>query len=227
MAQLNLSGTATGASIGTVILPGIGTAIGAGLGAIIDTGNWLFGQSAQDNADILQAKSDALSYHTAALETGMSIQRTNSDISSYEIFLSAFSNYADLQKNTFEAQGRGEFKGLLENFGMGNARAGATGRVGGSAGLLSAEARFELVDYAGEDMNIKTDDGGRYQMAKTELLGNLTAEEKQATDQLGILKTTLGTLEETLGLYNNAAASAEARVQSETHAAETWWNPFD
>jgi len=226
MAQLNLSGTGTGASIGTAIMPGIGTAIGAGLGAIFDIGSWLSGQSAQDNADILQAKSDALNYKTAALETGVAIEQAKSDISAYETFLSAFPNYADLQKNTFEASSRSEFKGLLENFGSTNVAAGVTGRSGGSAGLVSKEYEKELDDYAGIDKTLGGE-GGRYQMAKTELLGNLTAEEKQATNQLGILKTSLGTLDETLGLYNEAAASAEARVKSETKAAKTWWNPFD
>lgn len=207
-------------------MPGIGTAIGAGIGAIFDIGNWLSGQSAQDNADILQAKSDALNYKTSALSTQVSIDQTKSDISAYEDFLSAFPNYKDLQKNTFEAQSRNEFKGLLENFGSTNVAAGVTGRSGGSAGLVSSEYEKELNDFAGIDKMLGGE-GGRYQMAKTELLGNLDTQEKQSKNQLEVLKTSLGTLDETLGLYNNAAASAEARVKSETKAAQTWWNPFD
>ena len=227
MAGPSFGTTASGAAIGTAIAPGVGTAIGAGIGFIVDMGNWLGGNSAQANADVLQAKSDALNYKTSALQTGVQIEQTKSDISAYESFLAAFPNFKSLQKNSFEDQSRQEYRGLLANFAGGNAMAGATGRVGGSAGLVVEEARQELADYAGTDLALGGDDGGRYQMAKTELWGNLDAQEKQANDQLGILKTSLGVLDETLGLYNQAYADATARVASEEKAARTWWNPFD
>jgi len=226
MALPNLSGTATGATIGTTLLPVWGTVIGAGLGAIFDTLSWLGGQNSQDNADLLQAKSDALGYRTAVLETQTSIDQTKSDISAYESFLSAFPNYADLQKNAFEAESRSEFKGLLENFGASNVVAGITGRSGGSAGLVSKQMENELDDFAGSD-KVLGGEGGRYAMARTELLGNLATEESQARNQLSVLTSSLSTLDETLGLYNDAATSADARVKDETKAASTWWNPFD
>lgn len=227
MAGPSFSTTASGAAIGTAIAPGVGTAIGAGLGFIVDMGNWLGGSSAEASAAALQAKSDAVNYKTQALQTETQIDQTKSDISQYESFLARLPNYQALQKNTFEAQSRQEFKGLLNNFAMTNVAAGASGRVGGSLGLVSEEARFELADYAGGDLALGGDDGGRYEMAKTELWGELDAQESQARDQLGILKTSLPRLDEALGLYNQAASDATARAKKEERAAETWLNPFD
>ncbi|MBU1081615.1 MAG: hypothetical protein KKB59_14120 [Spirochaetes bacterium] len=221
MAGLSFGGTGVGASIGTAILPGIGTAIGAGLGLLFDFVNWGSAQANEDAADALSAKSDALSYHTAALETSVAIEQANSNISAYESFLSAFPNYAELTKNSYEAQSRNEFRGLLNNYAMGNVAAGASGRVGGSAGLLTAEAQSELVDYAGADMELGGGDGGRYEMARTELYGNLTAEEEQARSQLEVLRSSLSMLDETLELYTTAEADAQERVDAyETSEAE-------
>ena len=211
MASFNPTATVAG----TAIAPGWGTAIGFG----IDLLNYVTGTANENKADaldneslLIQAKSDVTTLNTNVGLAKTNILSTEKTISAYESFLDAFPNYADLQKSSFEAQSRGEFKGLLNNYAMGNARAGATGRTGGSAGLLSAEDQSELVDYAGEDMNISTDDGGRYQMARDETYNNLTLQEQQARDQLGIYQSTLGNINDTLGMYETALTDAQNRV---------------
>jgi hypothetical protein len=210
------SNTVSFASAGSTFGPW-GTAAGAVIGFGLD----LWGSKGQAEADLLQAKSDALNYRTAALQTGVQIDQAKSDISAYETFLSAFPNYADLEKNKFEASSRQEFRSLMENYGMGNVAAGRSGRVGGSFGLVVGEAKKELVDFSGEDLALGGDDGGRYQMARTELFGNLTSQENQAKGQLDILRSSLSVLDETLGLYNQAEQDAQARVNQEQKAAST------
>jgi len=238
--QNTASLAATGATLGS-FAPGAGTLIGAGVGALIGLGLDLWGSSTQAETDLLQANSDVLSYETQSLALDTQINAANnditqakSDISAYEQFLAAFPNAANLQKNSFEAQSRNEYKGLLSNYAMGNAYAGASGRVGGSAGLVTAEDQAELVDYSGADMALGGGDGGRYQMSRDELYNNLTMQEEQARTQLGVYQTSLSTLQdnvsiltETQDLYDTAATSAATRVTQETKAVETWWNPFD
>lgn len=226
MAALGFGGTAAGAAIGTAIGP-IGTLIGAGLGFVLDIGSWLGASETEKKAEGLQAESDILSLQTSSLQTKARIDETNANISAYESFLSLFPNYADLQKNTFEAQSRQEFKGLLSNFSMTHAAAGERGHVGGSAGLFADEARFELADFAGNDLALGGGDGGRYEMARTELQGTLDSQLAQAQNQLSVLQSSLSMNEETLTALTAAQTSAEARLAKETAAAATWWNPFD
>lgn len=144
---------------------------------------------------------------TQKLELGVQKTQTASDISAYDSFLSAFPNYADLQKNTFEAQSRQEFRGLLNNYAINNVQAGATGRVGGSAGLVAQEAQNELIDFSGSDMELGGGDGGRYQMGRSELYGNLTAQQTQAETQRGILATSLTTLAGIETIINGSIAN--------------------
>lgn len=176
---------------------------------------------------ILQGKSDKLNAEIAVLETGVKIEQTKADISAYDSFLSAFPNYAELQRNTFEAQSKGEFRGLLNNFAMGNVGAGASGRAGGSFGMMVQEAQNDLIDFAGADMQLGGGDGGRYQMAGSELNNNLTMQEQQARTQRDILGTSLGTLGEVKGLYEKAVGNANESIKDARHAKKTWWNPFD
>jgi hypothetical protein len=221
--NLGASGAGLGFMIGGPLGAGIGGAIGAGVGFVTD----LFGGGNKASARIIQARSDKLNAETAVLETGIRIQQTEADISAYDAFISAFPNYADLQKNTFEAQSRGEFRSLMNNFAMGNVSSGATGRTGGSFGMVAQEAQNELIDFTGEDMKLGGGDGGRYQMAGTELNFNLTNQEKQAKTQREILNTSLGTLGEMKDLYEHAAKTAGKDLKKAKHAKKTWWNPFD
>lgn len=205
----------------------IGGPWGAGIGGAIGLGMDILGGGNSAKARQLDAESQALGYQTAALQTGVQIQQTTSDISAYENFLTAFPNYAELTKRNFEAESRNQFNTLLQNYAGQSVIAGETGRVGGSAGLVAAEAQSELRDYAGTDEALGGEAMGRYGMGKSELDFNLTTQQNQATSQLGILKTSLGTLEETLGLYQNAQSSAESRAKQAEKAGKTWWNPFD
>lgn len=216
MAALELGGTASGAAVGTAIAPGIGTLIGAGVGFIVDFWSWLSASANKKKAERLQAESDILSYQTSILQTKAQIDETKANISAYESFLSYFPNYADLQKNTFEAQSRQEYKGLLSNFTGINAKAGSSGRVGGSVGLLAGEAKSELADFAGADLAIGGGDGGRYEMAQTELVGSLDSQQLQAENQLGVLRSSFGYLNDTVDLYNTALQSAQDRLESLT-----------
>lgn len=214
-----------GATIGSAFGP-IGTAVGAGIGAIAGLVTDLWGGKNDAQARILQAESDILSYKTNILSTGAEIEQTRSNISAYEDFLAAFPNYEQLQKTQFEMQSRNEFRQLRENYAGQNVMAGATGRVGGSAGLVAEEARLDLATYAGGDLEIG-DDSGMYGMAKRELYGNLETTQKQYKNQLSVYQTSLGTLQETQGLYQQALGSAENRLAGAQKAKRTWWNPFD
>lgn len=220
-----MSYAATGAALGSA-LPGIGTAIGAGVGAIAGLVTDLWGGKNDARARILQAESDILSYKTNILATGAEIEQTRSNISAYEDFLAAFPNYEQLQKTQFEMQSRNEFRQLRENYAGQNVIAGTTGRVGGSAGMVAEEARLDLAAYAGGDLELG-DDGGMYGMAKRELYGNLKTTQKQYKNQLSVYQTSLGTLQETQGLYQQALGSAEGRLKGAQKAKRTWWNPFD
>lgn len=227
MASPSFAGTSTGAAIGTAIIgPGGGTLAGAAIGFAFDLGNWVFASGNEHEAKAIQAGAEALDYRTRKLQTGLQVKQAKSDVSAYESFLAAFPGYAELQKDTFEAQSRSEFRGLLENFGSGNAIGGATGRAGGSFGLAVADAGRELADFAGSDLALGGVAGGRYQLGKDDLADNLAGQERQARGQLDILKSSIGVLEETLGIYDKAEASAEKTARKEKSAA-TWWNPFD
>jgi len=211
MAELNFGATAAG----TAIAPGWGTLIGLGvdlLGYVTGSANEKKADALDNESLLIQAKGDVSSLTANVGLAKANIVATEGAITGYEQFLEAFPNYAEGQKSQYEADARKEFKGLLNNYAMGNAWAGATGRVGGSAGLLSAEDQFELVDYSGEDMNIKTDDGGRYQMFRDELYNNLTSQEQYAQTQLSVYQTTLPAINETLGLYETALTDAQNRV---------------
>lgn len=227
-----LSSTAGYASAGMEIgssiakLGKFGKWIGGGIGAIVGFGMDLWEANNDAKARILQAESDVLGYKTNILATGAEIDQTKANISAYEDFLAAFPNYQQLQKGQFEMQARNEFRQLRENYTIQNVAAGATGRVGGSAGLVAEEARQDLTAYAGGDMEIG-DDNGLYGMAKRELWNNLDTTERQYKNQLSVYQTSLGTLQETQGLYQNALGSAEKRLAGAQKAKRTWWNPFD
>lgn len=223
--ESTMSYAATGAALGSA-LPGIGTAIGAGVGAFVGLFTDLWGGKNDAQARILQAESDILSYKTNILATGAEIEQTRSNISAYEDFLAAFPNYEQLQKGQFEMQARNEFRQLRSAYAGSNTVASATGRTGGSAALVSGEAKMDLAAYAGGDLEIG-DDNGMYGMAKRELYGNLETTQKQYKNQLSVYQTSLGTLQETQGLYQQALGSAEGRLKGAKKAKRTWWNPFD
>lgn len=223
--ESTMSYAATGAALGSA-LPGIGTAIGAGVGALVGFVSDLWGGSNDAKARILQAESDVLGYKTNILATGAEIDQTKANISAYEDFLAAFPNYQQLQKGQFEMQARNEFRQLRSAYAGLNTVASATGRTGGSAALASGEARQDLAAYAGGDLEIG-DDGGLYGMAKKELWNNLDTTERQYKNQLSVYQTSLGTLQETQGLYQQALGSAENRLAGAQKAKRTWWNPFD
>jgi len=217
--QLDFGATGAGVAIGAGVGGPLGAVVGGALGFGIDLLDYVSGSANDQQAEalddagrLIQAKSDVSNLTVNVGIAKTNILSTEKTISAYESFLDAFPNYADLQKNTFEAQSRSEFKGLLNNYAMGNARAGSTGRAGGSAGLISAEDRAELADYAGDDLVLGGGDGGRYQMARDETYNNLTMQEQQARDQLGIYQSTLGNINETLGLYEAALTDAQNRV---------------
>lgn len=214
-----------GATIGSAFGP-LGTAIGAGVGAIAGLVTDLWGGKNDAQARILQAESDILSYKTNILATGAEIEQTRSNISAYEDFLAAFPNYEQLQKGQFEMQARNEFRQLRSAYAGANTVASATGRTGGSAALVSGEAKMDLAAYAGGDLEIG-DDNGMYGMAKRELHGNLETTQKQYKNQLSVYQTSLGTLQETQRLYQQALGSAEGRLKGAQKAERTWWNPFD
>lgn len=216
MATLGVGTTIAAAGLGTAIAPGIGTLIGAGLGFVVDFGSWLSASANEKEADTIQAESDILGYQTSILQTKAQIDETKANISAYESFLSYFPNYKDLQKNTFEAQSRQEFKSLMNNFAMTNVAAGERGHVGGSAALFADEAKAEVVDYAGADMALGGGDGGRYEMAQTELVGSLDSQQLQAENQLGVLRSSLGYLNDTVDLYDTALQSAKDSLESLT-----------
>lgn len=200
--------------------------IGGGIGAIVGFGMDLWEANNDAKARILQAESDILGYKTNILATGAEIEQTRANVSAYEDFLAAFPNYQQLQKGQFEMQARNEFRQLRSAYAGANTVASATGRTGGSAALVSGEAKMDLAAYAGDDLEIG-DDNGMYGMAKRELYGNLETTQKQYKNQLSVYQTSLGTLQETQGLYQNALGSAEKRLAGAQKAKRTWWNPFD
>ena len=91
----------------------------------------------------------------------------------------------------------------------------------------TAQAEDTLKVYAGNDKVLGGAEGGMYQMAKNELWGNLDTTQKQYQSQLDIFKTSLGTLQQTKGLYDEAAQKATDLAAASAKAAKTWWNPFD
>lgn len=200
---------------------------GTGIGALIGLGFDLFGSTQDSQATAYQREAEALQYKTSALQTGIQIDQTKADISAYENYLAAFPNYADLTKSNFEAQSKQEFGSLMKNYAMQNVAAGATGRVGGSAGMVAESAKQDLTAFAGADMSLYGNDGGTYQQAKTEMLTSLDTTQKQYQSQLDIFKTSLPVLTETKALYESAAAKATDAAASAKRAADTWWNPFD
>lgn len=206
-----LSYGAQGASLGSVFGPA-GSIVGGIIGGI--TGLVLGSQQKANEkaSEKLQLESDILGYKTILEGLDTEVAGTQQNISAYEDFLAAFPNYADLQRGLFEADARAQFRGLRENFAIKNVDAGATGRVGGSAGLIAEEARGDLAAYAGEDLDIATADGAIYDMSKSELWNNLDITERQYRGQMGVLQTSLSNLEDTIGLYQQALASAESRL---------------
>lgn len=212
-----LSGTLSGATTGFTIAGPWGALIGGALGLGTD----IWGATLGADASKLQDEATALEYSTKAKETGVSVEEAKSNISAYEAYLANYGNYADLQKSTFEAQSRNEFKQLLTNMGLQDVSSGMTGRTGLSVEAAGTEAKAEVVDYAGADLSLDGGDG-RYGMAKSELWNNLDLEKKKAEGQLNIYKTSLGVLQENQKLYQGAAEDYTEKANAS--GWDRFWN---
>ncbi len=160
----------------------------------------------------LEKKLTALELKQQAGQLGVSILETESDISAYESFLARYPEYARFEEEKFKAEGEAEYRQLMENYGMINVLAGATGRAGAgtSFGEVGKQATEDVQRFAGEDMTLdKT--GGLYGMGYQELMGNLQLEQEAATRQLDIYRTSLDTLLESRGEIEDVLAELEPR----------------
>lgn len=156
--------------------------------------------------DIAGLTGDIATTKTAIAETEMGI----ADIGDW---LGLYPAYAEKEKTQMEQAGRREYETLMENYGMMNVLAGATGRVGAGTSMAVAggQARGKVAGFVGEDLTFDPE-GGFYGMAWAELLQNLGAEYTGKERQLDVLETSLSTLGEAQTGYEEALSEAEQQL---------------
>jgi hypothetical protein len=172
----------------------------------------------------LEKKSQIADIEANLLGLDVQRQETGSNISAYEGFLERFPGYAQLEQDKFQAAGESQFRGLMENYGLSNVMAGATGGggAGTSAGALGARARGDAVGFAGEDLSLAGGDG-MYGRGFEELTTNLQVEEQTARQQLDIYRSSLETIEGTEDIYEDLLGELKASTQ-EAKLAEVMKN---
>lgn len=150
-------------------------------------------------------------------QLGVSIQETESNISAYESFLARYPEYAQFEEEKFKTEGEAEYRQLMENYGMINVLAGATGRTGAgtSFGAVGKQAMEGVQRFVGEDMSLDAT-GGLYGMGYKELMGNLQLEQETATRQLDIYRTSLDTLFESKTETEDVLAELESKSKLES-----------
>jgi len=148
--------------------------------------------------DILGLKEDIADYTTDLATTRIAIAEAEANIGNVEDWLTLYPQYAEKEKTQMELAGSRQYRELMENYGMMNVLAGATGRVaaGTSMAIKGEQAREDVVAFVGEDLTFDPE-GGLYGMTWAELLQNLEAEYTGQQRQLDIYETALTELTET------------------------------
>ncbi|HOX32048.1 MAG TPA: hypothetical protein PLB91_06935 [Spirochaetales bacterium] len=150
-----------------------------------------------------------MSLESAAEETGLKLEEAKSNIAIYEAFLQNFANTERTQKDNFESKAKADYSALVENMGLADVAAAASGRSGSSVQAIGNQAREKVAEYAGADLSLGGKDGGLYELNKTELENDLASQRTQAEGQLDVLKRSVPVLEKTMKQYQKAAKKAD------------------
>lgn len=177
--------------------------------SLLNTGTSIFGaaQSAgfqQEGLDLQRQQSgisnlttlEGLRSNLGQIDVGL--QEANFNIGSLTEMLSRFPESASLQRDTYQQQGEGQLRTLQQNLGEQNVAAGIRGVGNGTgpttASVMGEQARQDVVTFAGSDMALGGA-AGLYERGLAELNANLDAQRRTAEGQIGILNTTVDTLE--------------------------------
>jgi len=168
----------------------------------------------QVESDIRDLESQIIDWETSLGVTKTQIAETEFGISTMELALERFPGYAALEQEKVETAGKQQYQELMQNFGMMNVLAGATGRVGTGTSMqtVGAEARQNVAEFVGEDLAFDTE-GGLYGMTWAELLKNLEAERQSYEGQLDVYQTSLDQLLETEETLTEAISEAESQLE--------------
>ena len=191
------------------------------IGALVLGGISLYSQNKQAKEaaelqleqDIWDLKQDIAEITGSLATTRTAIAETEMNIGNVEDWLTLYPAYAEKEKTEMELAGRRQYRELMENYGMMNVLAGATGRAtpGTSMAVKGQQAREQVVSFVGEDLSFDPE-GGLYGMAWSELLQNLEAEYTGKERQLDVYKTSLTQLGEAETGYETALSEAEAQL---------------
>ena len=191
------------------------------IGTLILGGISLYSQSKQQKEaaeleleqDVWGIKQNIAEITGALATTRTAIEETEMNVANIEDWLTLYPAYAEKEKTEFEQAGRRQYRGLMENFGMLNVLAGATGRAtpGTSIAVKGQQARAQVAGFVGEDLTFDPE-GGLYGMAWAELLQSLQAQYTGKERQLDVLKTSLTQLGEAETGYETALSEAEAQL---------------
>jgi len=191
------------------------------IGTLILGGISLYSQSKQQKEaaelgleqDVWGIKQDIAEITGALATTRTATAETEMNIGNVEDWLTLYPAYAEKEKTQMELAGQQQYQELMENYGMMNVLAGATGRAtpGTSMAVKGQQARERVAGFVGEDLTFDPE-GGLYGMAWAELLQNLEAQYTGQTRQLDVLKTSLTQLGEAETGYETALSEAEAQL---------------
>lgn len=171
---------------------------------------------AEDQLDLekVNAYQSSLSNLTSMQESqeqlANTITATEGSISEYQQFLDRFPAYEQLQKEQALEQGRVNRMELMQNFAGSEVMAAARGTTGSST-LVAQQAKGEVVRQFGEDMQADAF-GGLFGQQYNELVLDLQAEQTQATEQIGILGTSLESMRESYSGYDTAISDQTSLV---------------
>jgi hypothetical protein len=198
----------------------IGGLILGGIGLISSSKREKEALELQEEAARLQLEQDIITLKQDIAETGgvlattrTAIAETETGIADVEDWLTLYPAYAEKEKTELELVGRRQYRELMENYGMLNVLAGATGRAtaGTSMAVKGEQAREDVVSFVGEDLTFDLE-GGLYGMTWAELLQNLEAEYTGKERQLEVLKTSLTQLGEAETGYEEALGEMETQL---------------
>lgn len=152
-------------------------------------------------------------------QTETSILQTEANISSFDEALLRWQGEFDTSLESFEQQGQAQYDQLYQNWQGTELAMAATGRVGGSAALVSAQREAQLEAFAGADLRFDAE-GGTW--AST--LQSFYADSFAGLNSLQINRANAVT---SLGIYRDSLAQYELQLEEQRKILAEYDASFD
>lgn len=174
--------------------------------------------SQQAKANDLAADAQVSSLEQSIASTQVNLLESQQQLSIYEQALANLPTAQAAELASFESEAESQFDTLMSNFAMSNVSAAAKGQIGGgtSAGLVAAEQKETLADFAGSDLELNDDTEGLYGLSKTSLLNDQAAEQLTIESSIDVYSQSVDILENSLSSLNKSLTKAKKNAESET-----------